>query len=67
MGLIHPMNSLKSSLKYAECGLTNCFLILNQVFVVPFQGSESSTSEGISKVFNLAYKYNEINKVLPLT
>ncbi len=39
------------------------FRSLPQVFVIPYQGSESSTSDGIIKVFNKANKYLDKNKV----
>jgi E3 ubiquitin-protein ligase RNF213 len=43
------------------------FQKLPQVFVIPYQGSESSTSDGIMKVFEKANKYLEKNKkVKPL-
>ena len=40
---------------------------LPQLYVVSYQGSESSTSEGIVKVFDKARKYKRLNKnVLPV-
>jgi hypothetical protein len=39
------------------------FQTLPQIFVIPYQGSESSTSDGILKVFDKANKYLEKNKV----
>ena len=43
------------------------FRELPQLYVVSYQGSESSTSEGIIKVFDKARKYKHLNKdVLPV-
>ncbi|XP_028413793.1 uncharacterized protein LOC114536639 [Dendronephthya gigantea] len=45
------------------------FRELPQLYVVSYQGSESSTSEGINKVFEKAHKYKSHNKdgnVLPV-
>ena len=45
------------------------FRTLPQLYVVSYQGSESSTSEGINKIFEIASKYKEHNKdenVLPV-
>ena len=43
------------------------FQELPQLYVVSYQGSESSTSEGIIKVFEKAHKYKSCNKnVLPV-
>ncbi|XP_028396213.1 uncharacterized protein LOC114520186 [Dendronephthya gigantea] len=45
------------------------FKKLPQLYVVSYQGSESSTSEGIMKVFEKAQKYKEYNKdgnILPV-
>ncbi|XP_001629791.2 uncharacterized protein LOC5509270 [Nematostella vectensis] len=39
---------------------------LPQLFVVSFQGSESSTSDGIEKVFEKAKKYKKADNVLPV-
>ncbi len=39
------------------------FQKLPQVFIIAYQGSESSTSDGILKVFEKAHKYVEHNKV----
>ena len=43
------------------------FQTLPQIFVIPYQGSESSTSDGVLKVFDKANKYLEKNKVWHLS
>ena len=42
------------------------FQELPQLYVVSYQGSESSTSEGIIKIFEKAQKYKSYNNVLPV-
>ncbi|RUS21992.1 hypothetical protein BC937DRAFT_90712 [Endogone sp. FLAS-F59071] len=43
------------------------FRTLPQIYIIPHQGSSSSTSEGITKVFETANKYQKMNsKAFPL-
>ena len=42
------------------------FQELPQLYVVSYQGSESSTSEGIMKIFEKAHRYKSDNNVLPV-
>ena len=51
-----------TKLKFVICYSIICFIKKKKVYLIPHQGSTSSTSEGILKVFEKANKYQETSR-----